>query len=108
MIFLKKTQTVIWVPRHCNAVGPYRLKITNSISQNEYEFDNLENEGYRSGYWIFMNLDLSKLESGEHEYKLFDKDNNLIENGLIQVMYQLTEPISVSYNNQTNKIVYNG
>lgn len=108
MIFLKKSQTNIWIPQHTKADGPFRLTISHNLTNTEHEFDNLQNEGYKSGYWIFMNLDFGYLESGENEYKLYDKDNNLIENGLLNVMHQLSEPISVSYEKKQNTIVYNG
>lgn len=108
MIFLKKSQTNIWIPQHTKADGPYRLTISHNLTNTEHEFGSLQNEGYKSGYWIFMNLDFRYLESGENEYKLYDKDGNLIENGLLQVMQQLSEPISVSYEKKQNTIVYNG
>ena len=108
MIFLKKSQTTIWIPQHNKADGPFKLIIKHNLTNEEHEFNDINNEGYKSGFWIFMNLDFRYLESGENEYKLYDKDGNLIENGLLQVMQQLSEPISVSYEKKQNTIVYNG
>lgn len=106
MIFVKQSTTAIWVPRHSNADGPYTLKLINNMTNAELSFNDLVNEGYKSGYWIFSGLDLSALEGGEHTYKVYDNNNNEIETGLLQVMYKLSEPIS--YKKQTNTVVYNG
>lgn len=104
MLFVKRSTTAIWIPRHCDAVGPYRLLFVHNMTNAEHSFNDLTNEGYKSGYWIFMNLDLRELESGEHTYKVFDVNNNEIETGLVQVMYQLSEPIS--YNTEKTIVQY--
>lgn len=94
MLFVKKSSTAVWIPRHFDADGPYKLQLSHNLTGAEHTFNDLKNEGYKSGYWIFMGLDLRELESGEHTYRVFDSENNQIETGLLQVMYQLSEPIS--------------
>ena len=108
MLFVKRSNTALWIPRHKNGDGPYKLTITHNMTGSETVLDDLQNEGYKSGYWIFIGLDLRSLEGGECTYRVYDKDNNELETGLLQVMQELSEPISISYKKETNKIVYNG
>ena len=107
MIFIKRFNTAIWVPRHSNGEGPYKLVIKHNMTGSETVLDDLKNEGYKSGYWIFIGLDLRSLEGGECTYRVYDKDNNELEVGLLQVMHTLSEPVSVSYKKNTEKIIYN-
>lgn len=106
MIFIKRSSTAVWIPQHTKAEGPYTLSLTHNLTNAEHTFNDLKNEGYKSGYWIFMNLDLRELTSGEHTYKVFDKDNNQLETGLLQVMYELSEPIS--YKTEKTTVQYGG
>ena len=94
MLFVKRTTTSIWVPKHVDGIGPYKVVLTHNLTNAEHTFNDLVDEGYKSGYWIFMRLDLRELSSGEHTYKVFDADNNQLETGLLQVMHELSEPIS--------------
>ena len=108
MIFIKKSQNTIWIPKHNKITGPFKLILTNCLSHNNIEFDELIDNDVNSGYYIFWGLDFTGLASGENEYALYDSDGNLCENGLLQVMVELSEPISISYKKDSNKIVYNG
>lgn len=106
MIFIKRSSTTIWIPQHTKAEGPFTLSLSHNMTGTECSFNDLKNEGYKSGYWIFTNLDLRELTSGEHTYKVFDRDNNEIEVGLLQVMYELSEPIS--YKTEKTTVQYGG
>lgn len=107
MLFIKKSQNVIWIPKHNSYNGPFKLTLKNTMTNKETEFTELENQGINSGYYIFYGLDFTGLESGEHEYRVFnEQDNEIVEQGLLQVMYELSEPISVSYKKEQNKIIY--
>lgn len=107
MIFLKKSQNTIWIPKHNSFVGPFKLVLTHNLTQKIFEYPELTDEGMNSGYYIFLGLDFTGLESGENTYALYDSDGNLCENGLLQVMVELSEPISISYKKDRNKIIYN-
>lgn len=104
MIFVKRSTTAIWFPKHTDGVGPYKVVLRHNMTGTEHTFNDLVNEGYKSGYWIFSRLDLRELTSGEHTYKVFDSDNNQLETGLLQVMYELSEPIS--YNTEKTIVQY--
>lgn len=89
MIFLKQSQNAIWIPKHGSCDTELTLTLKHNLTGTEYVYDNLKDIGDNSGYWIFYNMDFTDLQSGEYTYKLND-----IETGLLQVMYQLSEPIS--------------
>lgn len=108
MLFIKRQQNSIWIPKHNSYKGPFVLELTHNITGKKTEFENLKNEGSNSGYYIFLGLDFRTLESGEHTYRLINENGYQMELGLLQVMHELTEPISVSYKKKTNKITYNG
>jgi hypothetical protein len=109
MLFLKKDQNAIWIPKHNYYDGPFKLVLEHNLTDRTTDYPELTNNGMNSGYYIFYGLDFTGLESGEHTYKLFDEqDNELVEQGLLQVMAQPADPISVSYRKTQNKIVYNG
>ena len=107
MIFIKpEDNQSIFIAKHNAAEGPFKLILTHNLTGAEHTFNDLKNEGYKSGYWIFINMDFRELSSGEHTYKVFDKDNNQLETGLLQVMYELSEPIS--YNTEKTTVQYGG
>ena len=107
MIFIKpEDNQSIFIAKHNAAEGPFKLILTHNLTGAEYTFNDLKNEGYKSGYWIFINMDFRELSSGEHTYKVFDKDNNQLETGLLQVMYELSEPIS--YKTEKTTVQYGG
>lgn len=104
MIFIERSSTAIWVPKHTEGEGPYKLIIQHNMTHTERVIDGLKNEGYKSGYWIFIGLDLSDLEGGECTYRVYDKDDNELEVGLLQVMTTLKDPIS--YKKDKKTIIY--
>lgn len=108
MLFVKPEQNQsIWVPKHNLILTPtMTLVLKHTLSSTKYELTDLVNSGNNSGYYIFIGLDLSNLESGEYEYQLLDADGWQKEVGLLQVMSVLKDPISYNKSNQT--IVYNG
>ena len=107
MIFIKpEDNQSIFIAKHNEAEGPFKLILTHNLSHKVSDFDNLTNNGNKSGYWIFINMDFRELSSGEHTNKVFDKDNNQLETGLLQVMYELSEPIS--YNTEKTTVQYGG
>lgn len=106
MIFIKPEQSqAIWIPKH-DEVDTYSMTLIlkHKLSENEYEFPDLIDSGLNSGYFIFINMDFSQLESGEYEYKLLDVNQKTKERGLLQVMAQLEDPIS--YKKDKKTIIY--
>lgn len=108
MLFVKPEQNqTIWVPKH-NTIftSTATLLLNHTLSNKTYEFPELVNTGHNSGYYIFIGLDLTGLESGEYEYRLLDANGYQKEIGMLQIMSVLKDPISYNKTNQT--IVYNG
>lgn len=106
MIFIKPEEgQAIWIPKH-NKVDPnyMTLILKHKLSENEYTFPEINDVDRNSGYFIFINMDFSQLESGEYEYKLLDMNLKTKERGLLQVMTQLREPIS--YKKDKKTIIY--
>lgn len=106
MIFIKPDEgQIIWVPKH-NKADTYSMTLIlkHKLSDNEYIFDDLVDVYERNGYYVFLNMNFSKLESGEYEYRLLDMNGKSKEKGLLEVMTRLTEPIS--YNTENKTIVY--
>jgi uncharacterized protein YhaN len=99
MIFITKEKNSIWIPRHTNHIGPMKLTLKHNLTGTEYVFDSLTNVGDSTQYWIFYGLDFGGLQSGEYNYNLSD-----IETGLLQVGYDVTEPIS--YNTEKTIVQY--
>lgn len=108
MIFIKKQQNSICIPKHNINNGPFKLVLTNCLSHNKLEFDNLTDYNLNTIYYVFNGYDFSQLESGESEYTLYDVNGDLCENGLVQFVTEPTDSESISYKKELNKIVYNG
>ena len=106
MIFIKpEDNQSIFIAKHNAAEGPFKLILTHNLSHKVSEFDNLANQGSKSGYWIFTGLDFRYLESGEYSYSLVAANGYQKEAGLLQVMSTVKEPISYKKDNQ--KTIYN-
>lgn len=106
MIFIKpEDNQSIFIAKHNAAEGPFKLILTHNLSHKVSEFDNLTNQGSKSGYWIFTGLDFMYLESGEYSYSLVAANGYQKEAGLLQVMSTVKEPISYKKDNQ--KTIYN-
>lgn len=106
MIFIKpEDNQSIFIAKHNEAEGPFKLILTHNLSHKVSEFDNLSNQGNKSGYWIFTGLDFRYLESGEYSYSLVAANGYQKEVGLLQVMSTVKEPISYKKDNQ--KTIYN-
>lgn len=106
MIFIKpEDNQSIFIAKHNEAEGPFKLILTHNLSHKVSEFDNLTNNGNKSGYWIFTGLDFRYLESGEYSYSLVAANGYQKEAGLLQVMSTVKEPISYKKDNQ--KTIYN-
>ena len=107
MIFIKKDQKSIWIPRHYKPEPEdtqLELVLTHRMSQNEYKFTDLEDIGSKTNYWIFYNMDFTDLLSGEYKYRVRTKYG--FEFGILQVMEDIKDPIS--YRKEQNKVIYNG
>ena len=106
MIFIKPEDgQSIFIPKHNLAEGPFKLILEHNLSHKTTEFEGLTDVGYKSGYWIFTNMDFRYLQSGEYTYRLMEKNGWQKEKGLLQVMSTLKE--SISYKTNTQKIIYN-
>lgn len=117
MIFLKKDQTSIWIPKHFKSDNPITLTLTHNLTHKLHEYTDLVDAGHHTNYWIFYNMDFSDLQSGEYTYRLTESAGadayklsfgNGGEVGLLQVMKDVTDPISVSYKKEQNTVIYNG
>ena len=106
MIFLKKDQTSLWIPKHFKSDNPITLTLTHNLTHKVHEYTDLEDAGHHTNYWIFYGLDFTDLQSGEYTYRL--SVGNGGEVGLLQVMKEVTDPISVSYKKEQNTVIYNG
>lgn len=109
MIFVKKEQKVIRISKHTvDDGGVYALRLTHNMTNSDHMITDLKNGGMNSGYWIFYNVDLSYLQSGEYTYFLYRVgDDNPIENGLLQVYADIQDPISYRRKEDSEKtIVY--
>ena len=117
MIFLKKDQTSIWIPKHFKSDNPVTLTLTHNMTHEAHEYTDLVDVGHHTNYWIFYNMDFSDLPSGEYTYRLTESAGadayklsfgNGGEVGLLQVMKEVIDPISVSYKKEQNTVIYNG
>lgn len=106
MIFLKKDQRAIWIPKHFKSDNPITLTLTHNLTHKVHEYTDLEDAGHHTNYWILYGLDFTGLQSGEYTYRL--SVGNGGEVGLLQVMKEVTDPISVSYKKEQNTVIYNG
>lgn len=106
MIFLKKDQRAIWIPKHFKSDNPITLTLTHNLTHKVHEYTDLEDAGHHTNYWIFYGLDFTDLQSGEYTYRM--SVGNGGEVGLLQVMKEVTDPISVSYKKEQNTVIYNG
>ena len=106
MIFLKKDQRAIWIPKHFKSDNPITLTLTHNLTHKVHEYTDLEDAGHHTNYWIFYGLDFTNLQSGEYTYRL--SFGNGGEVGLLQLMKDVTDPISVSYKKEQNTVIYNG
>lgn len=105
MIFIKpENNQSIFISKHNLADGPFKLVLTNNLSNEVFEFPDLIDQGYKSGYWIFTNMDFRYLTSGEYTYSLIAANGYQKETGLLQVMTVLNEPIT--YKKDNNTIIY--
>lgn len=107
MLFVKpEPNQSLWIPKHNKVfTDTVDVELIHLLTAETHVFTSLKDQDVNSGYYIFIGLDFSNLDSGEYEYRLIS-DGYQKETGLLQVMTRLTEPISYKHNNKT--IVYNG
>ena len=107
MLFVKpEPNQSLWIPKHNKVfTDTVDVELIHLLTGENQVFTSLKDQDVNSGYFIFIGLDFSNLDSGEYEYRLIS-DGYQKETGLLQVMTRLTEPISYKHNNKT--IVYNG
>lgn len=82
------------------------LKLVNNVSKKEYEF-NVTDVGDSNMYYHFENFTLEdEMDDGEYNYFLFDNDDNLVAQGLVQIGNYVPEH-TVYDNNKTTYKQYN-
>lgn len=108
MIFIKKDQKTVHIPRHSKTYSEeltFTLKLKHNLTNEETEFTDLTDYGFKTSYYAFYGLDFTDLQSGEYNYYLCN-DNAQLECGLLNVDNQIKEVIS--YKKESNKLIYNG
>lgn len=104
MIYIKKDETSIMIPKYTVQEGDYSLIITNKLSNKSKRFDLLEDTTPKKLYFTFEGLDFSELENGECEYKVINEDGRLFTNGLL-VVGDYVKTI-VTYEKENTNIIY--
>lgn len=112
MIFLKRDQTDIKIPKHQvrrveNPEPALTLYLTHKMTGTKYDFNQLTDIGHNTGYWIFNNMDFSTLQSGEYEYFLTSDILDPLEVGLLQVIKTDVTDVT-TYKKEQNTVIYNG
>lgn len=74
-----KTQTIHF-PKNTDGWGPFTLTFHSELSQRNYTFENLSDEGSR-GYLTFT-INTSLIAPGEYNYSILDYDENEVGKGL--------------------------
>ena len=84
------------------------LKLTNNVSKKEYEFTVTDLENSKL-YYHFNNFVLEEhMDDGEYNYYLYDEEETLVAQGLLQVgNYNAERKIYKETENNTYK-QYNG
>lgn len=85
------------------------LKMTNTVSKKEYEF-NVTDMNDSKMYYHFKNLTLeSGMDDGSYEYNLLDNDNNLVAQGVLQIGDYVPQKTVYNENGNNNPYkIYNG
>lgn len=83
------------------------LKLVNNVSKKEYEF-NVTDVGDSKMYYHFENFTLEDgMDDGEYNYFLFDNDDNLVAQGLVQIGNYVPQNTITYENNKTTYKQYN-
>lgn len=85
-----------------------RLLLKNNVDKKEYTFTG-EDLGDSVMFWHF-NINLyDGMPDGEYGYFLYDNEEKLVAEGLVQVgNYEIREEEKHIYNNENNYIQYQG
>ena len=74
-----KTQTILF-PKNKDSWGPYTLVFHSELSQRNYTYENLSDEGSR-GYLTFT-INTSNIAPGEYNYSIYDFEDEEVGIGL--------------------------
>lgn len=84
------------------------LKFKNNVGKQEYEFT-VTDIGDSSLYYHFEDVQLpSGIDDGEYSYELYDEDNVLVAQGLVQIGDYVPEDKKTYENNNTEYKQYQG
>ena len=85
-----------------------KLILKNNVDKKEYEFSvvDLEDSGM---FWHFTISLPSGIDNGEYNYYLYDENDKLVAEGLVQIgSYTIRPEEQHIYNNENNYIQYQG
>lgn len=108
MIFIEKDQKTLHIPRHSGVNSEevkLTLKIKHNITNNKLTINDLQDYGFKTGFFAFYGIDFSGYQTGEYNYSLY-KGQTLLETGLLCIVNDKKEVIS--YKKESNKMIYNG
>lgn len=108
MIFIKRDQKNIHIPRHSKTESEeltLTLKLKHNLTGTLTEMTDLKDYGFKTAYFAFYGLDFTDMQSGEYNYYLCNGVAQL-ETGLLNVENENKEVIS--YKKESNKLIYNG
>lgn len=80
MIHIDGTTQTLLFPKNIDGVGPFSLIFHSELSQKNYSFTNLSDEGSR-GYLTFT-INTSMISPGEYNYSILDYEGTEVGKGL--------------------------
>lgn len=107
MVYIDSTTNTLTIPKHIELDNPtFTLELTNNITNQTYTFENLHPNENSNNYMYVIPFVLENIPTGEYFYKLSDGGENVAEFGLLN--YGNYTPENTQYNNETNRVQYNG
>lgn len=89
-----KTQTLLF-PKNKDSWGPYTLVFHSELSQRNYTYENLSDEGSR-GYLTFT-INSSNIAPGEYNYSIYDYEDEEVGIGLAVCDIEESNPMVKYY-----------
>lgn len=86
------------------------LKITNNLTKNSYYIGGNEDKKVSKLFYVLDVRPSIDIEEGEYTYELFDDEDKMVAQGLLQYGdYKRDENVNTEYNDNNNGyIVYDG
>ena len=108
MIYIEKNSISIQIPKHSKRgmTNNYIIELYNHKNSRAYYSGIIQDVGGLDLIYQFENLNFSDVVNGEYEFRLLDAENNVLENGIVQVGdYKNTNK---QYEYKKEGIVYGG